>query len=371
MRSDEDFDAVIGLLYDAALEPSQWTMFLERLADSLGAVQGTMMMIDVAQPENAVVRVTRFDPAAETEFRRRRHEEDIWWRRLPGAATGECFTGSDLVDTRDFLATPLARDVGRTTDVAFMLGGWFQKSGDLLGVVSVLRGRSADDFSDSHRVLLGRILPHLHRAMAMHRRFAGLTAREQEFEAGLNGLSEAIFLVLDDGRVRFCNSAAQTMVRDQCGVRIRNNRLAFEDHTAHLELERALRDHGSARSSTTGHLWVRRKSPATPLVVRVFPISNTRAEMLGFPHQQVSAVVISEPGQQRPPPVGLLMGFYGLTRAEASVASAVAAGKRLTEIAALEGKSIHTVRAQLKACFARLAVRSQAELVRRLGALIR
>jgi DNA-binding CsgD family transcriptional regulator len=131
-----------------------------------------------------------------------------------------------------------------------------------------------------------------------------------------------------------------------------------------------LRDHGSGRSSSNGYLWAKRKSPAAPLIVRVFPISNTRAETLGVPAQLVSAVVISEPGQQRPPPVGLLMGFYGLTRAEASVASAVAGGKHLAEIAALEGRSIHTVRAQLKACFARLAVRSQAELVRRLSALM-
>ena len=132
MRSDEDFASVIGLLYEAALDPSQWTVFLELPADTLG---------------------------------RRRHEEDIWWRRLPGAVTGECFTGSDLVGTREFLATPLARDVGKTTDVAFILGGWFQKNGELLGLVSVLRGKTSDDFSDDHREHLGRILPHLRRPM--------------------------------------------------------------------------------------------------------------------------------------------------------------------------------------------------------------
>lgn len=60
---------------------------------------------------------------------------------------------------------------------------------------------------------------------------------------------------------------------------------------------------------------------------------------------------------------------HGLTRAEASLATQLALGKRLREIAQLRELSIHTVRTQLKACFARLGVRSQGELIRRLKAL--
>lgn len=60
----------------------------------------------------------------------------------------------------------------------------------------------------------------------------------------------------------------------------------------------------------------------------------------------------------------MLRGAFDLTQAEAEVMQALAEGQGLAEIAAARGRSIETVRAQLKAIMSKTETRSQSELVR-------
>lgn len=62
----------------------------------------------------------------------------------------------------------------------------------------------------------------------------------------------------------------------------------------------------------------------------------------------------------------MLQSYYELTTAEAFVAAAIVDGLTVTEIAKQRGASIATVRSQLQAVFAKVGVRRQSELVRRL-----
>ena len=55
--------------------------------------------------------------------------------------------------------------------------------------------------------------------------------------------------------------------------------------------------------------------------------------------------------------------MHGLTRAEARLAATLAKGISLEEAAAALSISVHTVRSQLKAVFAKTGVTRQAELV--------
>lgn len=371
MPTEQEFDSLLELLYEAALHPSRWVRFVECLADGLNAAQGQLALVDVAHPANTLVRVVRFEPEAEKEYLRRRANEDVWWQRLPSAKTGQCFTGSDLIDTRYFLRSPLARDTGRSTDIAFMLEGWFHKHGEVLGVVSVLRGRSKHDFSQKERATLQRILPHLSRAMALHRRFQQASQRQHSLEAALNISAEATFLVGMDAHVFFLNSAAETLLSKRMGVVVEGGRLSLKHSAAQNWLQRVLRKH-IARDCGDGHRFMGASGVQHRLLIRAFPLAQARPDVLSISDPHLSAVVISDTlSADEAPPLGLLVGFYGLTRAEAIIASHVAAGRRLQQIAQIEGRSIHTVRAQLKACFNRLGVDSQAALVRRLHVLNR
>jgi DNA-binding CsgD family transcriptional regulator len=70
------------------------------------------------------------------------------------------------------------------------------------------------------------------------------------------------------------------------------------------------------------------------------------------------------------PAVDTLRRAFGLTRREARVASEVAAGLQLREIAALHGVGMGTVRSQLKAIFVKTGTNRQPDLVALLARLL-
>jgi DNA-binding CsgD family transcriptional regulator len=80
--------------------------------------------------------------------------------------------------------------------------------------------------------------------------------------------------------------------------------------------------------------------------------------------------MIVDPGQHPQPSIAVLRQAYGLSPAEARLAAEIGKGRDLKEIAAGHGVSEGTVRAQLKAIFAKTDTHRQAELVALINRLI-
>jgi len=98
------------------------------------------------------------------------------------------------------------------------------------------------------------------------------------------------------------------------------------------------------------------------LEILVVPLIPTQTRWGGFMPTGSVAVFVSKPGRQRLSweKVG---AFYGLTRAEARLASKLAECLSLDEAAQSLTITRHTARSQLKAVFAKTGVRRQSELV--------
>ena len=73
--------------------------------------------------------------------------------------------------------------------------------------------------------------------------------------------------------------------------------------------------------------------------------------------------MIDDPEAQLGPQALVLRRLFGLTGAEATVATAVASGRKAEKIAQMRGVSLGTLRNQLKTIYAKTGTRHQAELV--------
>ena len=80
-------------------------------------------------------------------------------------------------------------------------------------------------------------------------------------------------------------------------------------------------------------------------------------------------MVLSDPERGPQTPAALLHALFGLTPAEARVASALAAGQDLEGIRAALGVGRETVRTHLRRIYEKTDTRRQAELVRLLHTL--
>lgn len=87
--------------------------------------------------------------------------------------------------------------------------------------------------------------------------------------------------------------------------------------------------------------------------------------MAAFRPAPMALVLLVDSTQRRAPDPLLVAAAYGLTPAEAQMATGVAAGVSLRGIAAAGGVSRHIVRARLAAVFVKVGLRRQAELASR------
>ncbi len=113
-----------------------------------------------------------------------------------------------------------------------------------------------------------------------------------------------------------------------------------------------------------GCLRVSRPGRSQPLHVSVMPM-HTANPLLDLGHERVcAALFLSDPIEAPAPPAAVLMALFGLTRAEARVAGALAEGRSLEEVSERFRLSKQTVRTQLKSVFFKTGTSRQSELVR-------
>jgi DNA-binding CsgD family transcriptional regulator len=113
------------------------------------------------------------------------------------------------------------------------------------------------------------------------------------------------------------------------------------------------------------------EATASPLRLLAVPLSGERVKASGLERPAASnlgLVVISEPQPEPATDQVVIETLFGLTKAEAALAAALASGETLRDYADASRRSLNTVKTHLKSVFAKTGTTRQAELVRLLGA---
>jgi DNA-binding CsgD family transcriptional regulator len=103
------------------------------------------------------------------------------------------------------------------------------------------------------------------------------------------------------------------------------------------------------------------RNTGRPLSVTVVPLRDVG---VGFEPQPYAISFISDPDQRVALPADLLRRCYGLTVAEARLATTLLEGRSLKEAADLSGVTHNTAKSQLKSIFLKTQVQRQSELVK-------
>jgi DNA-binding CsgD family transcriptional regulator len=175
------------------------------------------------------------------------------------------------------------------------------------------------------------------------------------------------FLVVDGcGRVVGANALASVILRRDDGLLLREGhvRCMRGDDDARLRASIAACAETSLATGVAAGatVSVRRRSLEPPYTITLSPVSGDGAlfTRLGG----AVALWLTDPDRAPRPDVARLRKTYGWTPAETAVALALAGGLKLSEIARRDGKSVQTVRSQLKVLFHKAGVSTQAQLVR-------
>ena len=233
--------------------------------------------------------------------------------------------------------------------------------------LDIMRPRSGAGFTRDDVERCRSLLPHLQRALRMHRRIAELEIERDAAFHALDHLPWGVVFV-DEQRNRLgANRHAQEILLAGDGLMARGSslRAALADEDARLNrlLSSALQRTGDAPPSIGGPLSITRPSGGHPLSLLVVPL-RAKAGALGD-RGPAAAIFVSDPDIRLDSSnEEHLRKLYALTAGEARLAAWLSQGKSIDAAAAAMGITVNTARAYLKRIYGKTGVRRQPELVR-------
>jgi hypothetical protein len=265
--------------------------------------------------------------------------------------------GQELIPEQSFLSSEYYQDFARHHQRRHLLAG-------LIGVTEVMpfglfRADDAEPFDEAERRSLQTLLPHLQRAMELRARLGQESRASWATRAALDALPVGVAIVDAGLRIHYMNGASQTdLAHPDAGLRaLRSGPYAgsgvylaapAKDEAAALRRLVASATSGDAGGSMR---IVNRDMSSRAVLVSPAPqgLSADRAqEPEGGLAGGLAMVVIRDLGRIVSPSPEMLCEVFGLSRAEADVAAALAGGASAEDVAQQRNVSLTTVRSQIR-----------------------
>jgi DNA-binding CsgD family transcriptional regulator len=286
------------------------------------------------------------------------HIHDLRARGLPALLRGEpVVIDQDFVDAQEVDHNPFYQEFLTPLGFRWFAGVGFC-AGPALWVLAIQRTIGEGAFTPEEKSLLAPLSPLLTEAATLS------TAVGRRTVAGmanaLDLLCRPAIAVDRMGTVVETNAGAHALFGEE--LQLRQRRLVVRDRSAAAALA-AVYDRMRTVPDTVGldtaPIVVRRDGDR-PLVIRVLRVGGAaQSPFLGAR----ALLVLTDLGRKPEPDPNVVARAFDLTRAEARLASLVASGLGLGAVAKRLEVSRETVRAQLKAVFAKTQTHRQSELV--------
>ena len=353
-----DFDDLVSLIYDAALDQAQWAKVVVNLAGLTDCGQASFEWHD-HDTETVVRQAPLTDPFFHQSFHAHYGQEFSLLRRTMAFPTGRVFHGSEFIDYEWMGRTAYFNEWWKPQGVGG--GSLFANLaiGPRAAVLITICKYLDHDFSSAEWRTFAAAAGHMARAVDIHAR---LQLAAMLRPAGAEILADMV-LVDANARILKGDDAARDQLHD-CGLVDRLNPALIV--TPDRKLERLVRGavkagDGAARAGSATY----RRSDGVAVEIIVFPCPRRREAATGLLVDKPAALLqISAPGDRRQARIRKLCRGHGLTPAEAAVALEIARGDGRAAAAHRLGIRETTVRSHLSAIFDKLGIHRQAELVR-------
>ena len=362
----KDLERLLPRIYE--IGSGSWNPLLDEIRQYLRAQAIALMLHDFTYNLGSIRFASGYNHEYLKQYALYYAHRNIWLAqerhyRSPGAI----HIGENLVPENELVATEFYAEWLQPQDLHHRLCAVLSREQATVLFLDVMRPRSGAAFDRSDIERCRSLLPHLQRALRMHRRMVDLEVERDAAFHALDHLPWGVVFVDEHRNCLGANRHAQEILLAGDGLVARGDtvRAAVAAESAQLDrlLSCALNRTGGRAPNAGGPLSITRPSGAHPLSVLVVPL-RTRAEALGD-RRPAAAIFVGDPdirldssNEQH------LRELYALTAGEARLAARLAQGKSVEEAAAAIGITVNTARAYLKRIYSKTGVRRQPELVR-------
>jgi DNA-binding CsgD family transcriptional regulator/PAS domain-containing protein len=363
--SDErDLLALIGRVYDAALDDTLWPALAPEIARTFGSISTALQLRNTRDGNVELLSLTdNLDLPLMADYRSHYWRHDQWANRAAELGMSRVFASKDLISDAALARTEYCQDWLRRLGVFYVVGSVFPIAEDEICVFGAHRARAQGTYEEDEKRPVAEFLPHLRRALQLRSRLAAPAMEKNAALDALERTETATIVVARDGRILYANRRAEALLRGCEAIGVAGGRIALADRAAAERLRFLIRDAaGTAAGSTggAGGAFAIPRADRLPLTMLVAPF---RAAKNGMGTLSPAAILFIRDPERPSLSTLALEGLFGLTPTEASIAAAIAEGKSPDEISAANGVSLNTVRTHLKKILAKTGTSRQAELV--------
>jgi DNA-binding CsgD family transcriptional regulator/PAS domain-containing protein len=367
MREAEVVSALIGDIYDAALEPTRWVDVLGKIRGYVIGAAAALYWKDAASRNGAA---HYDDGGIDPQYRQSYFEH---YTKLDPTSTGVFFAKieeptatADHVPYDEFLATRFYKEWAQPQGLVDCANVVLDKSLTTYAAFSVFRHERHGVADEGMRERMRLIAPHVRRAVLIGKVIDMKTAEAATFADTLDGISAGMFLVDASGRIVHANAAGHAMLAAGGLLCAPSGRLA----TADPETDRALRDIFTAAGSGDAAIGI--KGIAVPLTARdgehhvahVLPLTSGARRRAGASYAAVAALFVHKASLSTASAPEVIAKMYRLTPSELRVLLAVVGVGGAPEVAEALGIAETTVKFHLQNLFEKTGTHRQADLVK-------
>ncbi len=354
---------ILGLIYQAAVNPGGWNAVLRRLAAMTDCIAAGITIEDPETKRGRPITYFGFDAG---------HVEKTFDHYLPmnplfrisqSMTTGFIVANGDVIAPRDFAMTDFYNGWARPQGIGSPLTLVLDHAETFYCPLTLVRPGGKGEAALAHRRLLRTLSPHLTRAMRVHLKLEAADARLQATDAIFENASLAMFLLDGFGRVVFCNRRAEGYLRDGAVLAAPGGTLkaaaAGEDRCLQHAIAKA-----SPGAAPSGAGFTMTRSDQRRLSVTVTPVPSSEPAAHHGLSRICCAVIVSDPDTHHADTIGRMARVHGLTPAEMRVLEVMLTGTGTAQAADALGLSAETARTHLKRIFSKTGTMRQAELMR-------
>ncbi len=358
-------EGLLDSLYAGVGQGINWQDFLVRLVNSTGSRSARMLLTNLqADQVLSSVKVNIDD----TEHRRYldHYVNTCPWRlELAQKPKGQLY--STFLDFSchqpEFYRTEFFNEWAGPQDIHHGICGTLFTMGAHKVQLLVQRTQGQGHYTREQLAQVNQFLPHLRQALRFEQIAADLSGRAQASVMASEARPLPFVLLDQQGKIVYLSPRCERLLQ-QPDIHCHNGRLAFREAAVEQRFLQAFGQvaqgarHMAAPEQMV-HIRREQRASFSCFLTPVYPALNDLALWEGAAYV---AVYIYDPEQIIGVDYALLMRLFSLTDSEARVAGDIALGLDPQVIALRDGRSAHTVRAQLKAVFTKMRCNRQNQL---------
>jgi len=359
--------SLVGQVYDATADPSHWVGFLSRMRDLTGS---SLVLIDShsgVPPRGEFSWSVRFDSEYEGSYQKYYGSINPFVKAKPHLVKSGFVGSSQMACPDDVLSkTEYYNDWMCPQHLFYGMAGFIHKDDRQMTTLGFHRSKEPGPYEDEHIRLVKALMPHLQHAFLLNTRFANLQAERDNLAFVVDRLPMGVLMLDNAGQVMLTNRSADIILGQNDGLKLTRRGVEIsskqQSDVFHKMICGAAQTNQGKGVASGGALAIGRPSMKRPYSLLVVPLPQE-----GFALSQrraAVAVFISDPEREVETVDQLLSRIYGLTPAEARLASLLMQGKSLE----VSGKALqitsNTARSSLKCIFGKTQTNRQSEMVR-------